>query len=91
VAGAARERGSDELRLVGIGALIGVPAALVAALFLALAHELEGWLWEDLPDALGRNDPPWFLIVGLPVVGAVIVLAAPGSSPATAAIHRWRG
>jgi H+/Cl- antiporter ClcA len=75
VAAEAPARGSDHLRLVGLGALIGVPAALVAALFLALVHEVEGWLWDDLPDALGREGPPWFLIVGLPVAGAVIVLA----------------
>ena len=64
------------LRLIGLGALIGLPAALVAAGFLALVHEAEDWLWHDLPDALGHSSPPWYLIVGLPVVGAAIVLAA---------------
>jgi hypothetical protein len=33
--------GSAYLRLVLIGAAIGIPAALVAALFLAAVHELE--------------------------------------------------
>ena len=46
------------LRLIGLGALIGLPAALVAAGFLALVHELEDWLWHDLPDALGHSAPP---------------------------------
>jgi H+/Cl- antiporter ClcA len=64
------------LRLVLVGAVIGIPAALVAAVFLALVHELEGWLWDDLPDALGHSTPPWYLVVGLPVVGAVIVVLA---------------
>jgi H+/Cl- antiporter ClcA len=68
--------GPAYLRLVGLGALIGVPAALVAVAFLALTHELEQWLWTDLPDALGRSSPPWYLIVGLPVVGACLVFAA---------------
>ena len=45
--------GVEYLRLVGLGALIGIPAALVAALFLAVVHELEDWLWTDLPDASG--------------------------------------
>jgi H+/Cl- antiporter ClcA len=64
------------LRLIGLGALIGIPAALLAAVFLALIHLVEDWLWHDLPDALGESAPPWYLVVGLPVVGAVVVLAA---------------
>jgi hypothetical protein len=46
------------LRLVGLGALIGVPAAIAAAVFLGLIHALEGWLWNDLPAALGFAAPP---------------------------------
>ncbi|MGB8351109.1 MAG: hypothetical protein WCE47_11835, partial [Gaiella sp.] len=68
--------GRAYLRLVVLGAAIGVPAALVAALFLALVHDLEHWLWHDLPDALGHSSAPWYLVVGLPVVGAAIVVAA---------------
>jgi H+/Cl- antiporter ClcA len=68
--------GGAYLKLIGLGALIGIPAALLAAVFLAVIHELEGWLWHDLPDALGYDAPPWFLVVGLPVAGAALVLAA---------------
>jgi H+/Cl- antiporter ClcA len=68
--------GSAYLRLVALGAAIGVPAALVAALFLALVHDLEHWLWTDLPDSLGYSSPPWYLVIALPVAGACIVLAA---------------
>ena len=56
------------LRLVLLGAAIGIPAALVAAVFLAVVHELEDWLWPD--------DAQWYRVVGLPVVGAAVVLAA---------------
>jgi H+/Cl- antiporter ClcA len=66
----------EYLRLLALAAVIGIPAALVAALFLALVHELEGWLWEDLPDALDYSSPPWFLVVGLPLAGAAIVVLA---------------
>lgn len=59
-----------------LGAAIGVPAALVAALFLALVHDLEHWLWHDLPDALGHSSAPWYLVVGIPVAGAAIVVGA---------------
>ncbi|HSE80303.1 MAG TPA: chloride channel protein [Gaiellaceae bacterium] len=68
--------GPQYLRLIGLGALIGIPAALLAAVFLAVIHELEDWLWHDLPDALGYDAPPWFLVVALPVAGAALVFAA---------------
>jgi H+/Cl- antiporter ClcA len=68
--------GGTYLRLLASGALIGIPAALVAAGFLALVHELEHWLWHDLPEHLGSASPPWYLVLGLPVVGACIVVAA---------------
>jgi H+/Cl- antiporter ClcA len=68
--------GRAYLRLVLLGAAIGIPAALVAVLFLGLVHYVEGWLWHDLPDALGYGAPPWFLVLGLPVVGSLVVLLA---------------
>ena len=51
--------GRAYLHLVLLGAGIGIPAALVAALFLALVHDVEHWLWHDLPDALGHPEAPW--------------------------------
>ena len=68
--------GSAYLRLVFLGGLVGIPAGLVAALFLGFVHELEHWIWTDLPDALGESSPPWYLVLGLPVAGAAIVAAA---------------
>jgi H+/Cl- antiporter ClcA len=64
------------LRLVLLGAVIGIPAALLASVFLAIVHELEHWLWNDLPSALGESSPPWYLVIGLPVVGAGVVALA---------------
>jgi H+/Cl- antiporter ClcA len=68
--------GPAYIRLVLLGAVVGIPAAAVAAVFLGLVHELQHWLWTDLPDELGETGPPWYLVLGLPVVGAAIVLAA---------------
>lgn len=68
--------GKSYLRLVLLGAAIGIPAAVVAALFLALVHEAQHWLWTDLPEALGHEIPPWYLVLGLPVLGAAIVVLA---------------
>jgi len=70
------QAGRAYLRLVGLGAAIGIPAALVAAGFLALVHVVEHGLWTDLPRDLGLSAPPWYLVIGLPVVGAVIVIIA---------------
>lgn len=64
------------MRLVGLGAAIGLPAAGLAALFLALVTQLQHWLWRDLPSDLGSSTPPWYLVIGLPVVGALLVIAA---------------
>ncbi len=64
------------LRLILISALIGIPAALVAVLFLGLVTKLQEWLWQDLPDQLGHSSPPWYLVVFLPVAGAVVVVIA---------------
>jgi len=73
---AAPLQGKAYLRLVLLGGLIGVPAAFGAALFLAVVHVLETWLWDDLPSALGVSSPPWYLVVGLPVIGALVVVTA---------------
>jgi H+/Cl- antiporter ClcA len=69
------------LRLVGVGAVIGVPAAFVAALFLALVHDGEHWLWTTLPSSLGHASPPWYLVIGLPVAGAAVVLVTRAALP----------
>jgi H+/Cl- antiporter ClcA len=39
-------------------------------------HEFEHVLWHDLPDALGESSPPWYLLLGVPVLGACLVAAA---------------
>ena len=73
--------GRAYLHLVLLGAGIGIPAALVAALFLALVHDVEHWLWHDLPDSLGHSSAPWYLVIGLPVAGALLVVVARGLLP----------
>ena len=64
------------LRLVLLGALIGIPAALLAAGFLSFVHHVEHWLWQDLPQHLDESSPPWYLVIGLPVAGACLVAVA---------------
>jgi H+/Cl- antiporter ClcA len=76
VPGGSPGRDASYLRLIALGAAIGLPAALLAALFLALVHQCEDWLWTDLPDWLGQDSPPWYLVVGLPIAGAALVWVA---------------
>ena len=70
------------LRLVLLGAAIGIPAALAAIAFFTAVHYLEQLIWHILPTSLGEATPPWYLVVFLPIVGAGIVavarLALPG-------------
>lgn len=69
------------LGVVGLAAAIGIPAALLAALFLAFVHQCEHWLWTDLPSALGYSSPPWYLVIALPIVGAGVVWVARAGLP----------
>ena len=55
---------------------MGIPAALVGVGLLAIVHQLEVWLWYDLPEQLDASAPPWYLILGIPLVGAIVVAAA---------------
>jgi len=68
--------GTAYLRLIGLGAAIGVPAAAIALLFLGLVHVIENWLWHTLPEAMGRATAPWWLVLGLPALGGLLVWAA---------------
>jgi len=64
------------VRLTLLGALIGLPAGAVAFAFITVVHWLETWLWDDLPDALGVDAPPWWLVLGLPTLGGLLVYLA---------------
>lgn len=65
--------GREYLRLIGLGALIGVPAAFVAIAFLGLVHEAEQLLWTTIPESMGLDSPPWWMVLLFPVVGALLV------------------
>jgi H+/Cl- antiporter ClcA len=73
---AERPTGLEYLRLVLLGACVGIPAAFLAALFLAAVHGMEQVLWHDIPKDIGVSSPPWYLVISFPAVGAAICLAA---------------
>ncbi len=55
---------------------MGIPAAFAAALFIGVVHQTQQLLWTDLPDQLGADGVPWYLIIGLPLVAAGLVYIA---------------
>ncbi len=83
--------GPAYLRLIGIGAAIGIPAAAVAVAFLAVVHEVEQVLWTTWPESMGLTTPPWWMVVGLPVVGAALVWLARRSLPGDGGHDPLRG
>ena len=85
---------SEDRQLVALallGAVIGIPAALAAALLFGAVHTLQHLLWTELPANLGYDGPPWFLVLGLPVAGAVLVVLARSLLPGDGGASPLRG
>ncbi|MFG3284442.1 chloride channel protein [Streptomyces sp. NPDC048111] len=61
------------LKLLVFCALIGIPVSLAAFWFLVALHELEHFLWADLPRHLGWNGPAWWWPLPLLLVSGLIV------------------
>ncbi|MFE9631845.1 chloride channel protein [Streptomyces sp. NPDC006463] len=53
-------RSAGYLKTLAFSALVGVLVSLASFWFLAALHELEHVLWADLPQAMGRDTPPWW-------------------------------
>lgn len=53
--------------------MIGVAASLAAVAFVTVEHNLQHLLWQELPAALGRQDPPGWLVYALLLVGGMLV------------------
>jgi chloride channel protein, CIC family len=57
-----------------LAAIVGLIASLAAWGFLDLLHQMQGWVYDDLPDALGFDSrPTWW---PLPILALAGVLAA---------------
>ncbi len=59
-----------------LAAALGVPAAIGALLLTSALHGLEHVLWHELPDAAGWSEPPFWLVILIPMVGGALVAAA---------------
>ncbi len=77
---AMRQRGF--LAVLVLAAIVGVVASAAAFGFLELAHELQPWIYNDLPDALGFDTrPDWWALPVLAIAGllaAVAIVKLPG-------------
>jgi H+/Cl- antiporter ClcA len=65
------------LRLLVVCAIVGVPVSAAAFGFLAVEHALKPLLWEDVPDAFGLDEAPWWW--GIPclfLAGLIVALVA---------------
>ena len=78
------------LRLLALCGIVGVPVSAAAFGFLALEHQLTDVVWEDLPDAVGFDEVPWWWGIPSLIVGGVLVslvatrLPGLGQTPAIA-------
>ena len=63
------------LQLLVIAAVLGVPISAVAYGYLVLSTQLQGWLYQDLPGALGLAAvPAWWPLPLLGVAGLLVGL-----------------
>lgn len=58
------------MTLSGLG--IGLAAGAAAAAFVAVLHGVIHLIWYDLPHQFGLAQPPWWQVLGLPLVGAAL-------------------
>ncbi|GAA1569078.1 chloride channel protein [Streptomyces globosus] len=74
--------GRGYLRLLLLAALLGVPVAFVSFFFVSAQLALQDFMWEDWPEDLGFDRPPWWwplpwlLLAGL--ILAPVVTRMPG-------------
>jgi len=64
------------VRTLVIAGALGVPVALAAVGFTSLVHGLESLLWDELPDAAGWDEPPWWYVIAIPTLAGVVVAGA---------------
>ncbi len=64
------------LRLILLAIPIGLLAGIGSALYNIAQHEVQHWLWHTLPEFIGQEEEPWWLVVGLLLIGAVLVALA---------------
>ena len=67
-------RSRGYVTILVVAALIGAPVALAAYWFLQLATHLQGWMYVDLPKAVGLGSPAWWPAPVLVAGGLLVAL-----------------
>ena len=68
-------RSRSYVALLVIAAIVGAPVSAVAYFFLALVSKLQGWIFTDLPKAVGFHaEPLWWPILPLLLAGVLVGL-----------------
>ncbi len=64
------------IALSAIAIAVGLVAGFGASVFVTVEHELQKLLWQELPEALGDEQAPVWLVLVLLVTGALITFLA---------------
>lgn len=64
------------LRTLVLAALLGLPVAFAAVLFMTVVSHLTTLVWDDLPDAAGWSSPPWWFVLLVTGIAGVLVAGA---------------
>ena len=64
------------IRAIKLAIPFALLGSVIATVFLFLEEQLISAVWEDLPKALGMTEPAWWLVVLLPLIGALLVMIA---------------
>jgi H+/Cl- antiporter ClcA len=68
-------RSRSYVALLVLAAIIGVPVSAAAYFFLALVSKLQGWIFADLPKAVGFHaEPLWWPLLPLLLAGVLVGL-----------------
>ena len=68
-------RSRSYIGLLVLATVIGMPIAATAYFFLAAVHWLQGWIFTDIPKALGfGSEPLWWPILPLTLAGLLVAL-----------------
>src|SRR6266700_3405075 len=69
-------RSRSYVALLVLAAIIGVPVSATAYFFLALVSKMQGWIFTDLPKALGFHaEPLWWPVPPLALAGLLVAVA----------------
>ena len=72
---AALLRSRSYVALLVLAVAVGVPISAAAYFFLALVSKLEGWVFTDLPKAVGfHSEPLWWPLLPLLLAGVLVAL-----------------